>query len=49
VFEAGREGSVIVLGHAARPDTLAGLLSWRMEGRADEVELVPVTAALGGM
>lgn len=49
VFEAGRDGSVIVLGHAARPDTLAGLMAWRMEGRADQVDLVPVTAALGGL
>ena len=48
VFEATREGSVIVLGHADRPDTLPGILSWRMEGRASEVALVPVSAALDG-
>ncbi|NYS25775.1 divergent polysaccharide deacetylase family protein [Rhodobacteraceae bacterium 2376] len=48
VFEAGREGSVIVLGHAESPETLPGILSWRMEGRADEVTLVPVSAALDG-
>ncbi|MCC5983174.1 MAG: divergent polysaccharide deacetylase family protein [Rhodobacteraceae bacterium] len=49
VFEAGRDGSVIVLGHADRTDTLAGLMAWRMEGRADQVVLVPVSAALGGL
>ncbi len=49
VFEAGREGSVIVLGRAANLETMAGLLAWRMEGRADQVALVPVSAALGGL
>lgn len=45
-FEAGREGRVLVVGHATNPDTLAALLAWRIEGRAAGVALVPVSAAL---
>ncbi len=45
VFRAAQRGSVIVLG-GSREETLAGILEWRMEGRADAVELAPVSAVL---
>ena len=45
-FRAQQEGQVLVLGHAARADTLDGLIGWRMEGRAGQVAIVPVSALL---
>lgn len=45
VFRAAQRGSVIVMGGSAE-ETLAGILEWRMEGRADAVALAPVSAVL---
>lgn len=45
VFRAAQRGSVIVLGGSSE-ETLAGILEWRMEGRADAVALAPVSAVL---
>lgn len=45
-FRAQQEGRVIVLGHAGHPETIAGILGWRLEGRAGEVALAPVSALL---
>lgn len=44
-FRAAQEGSVIVLG-SARPDTIAAILQWTVEGRAASVALAPVSAVL---
>ena len=44
-FRAAQEGHVIVLGRS-RGDTVAGLVAWRMEGRAGSVALAPVSAIL---
>ncbi len=44
-FRAAQQGGVIVLGHA-RPDTLAALMEWRLHGRAQSVQLAPVSAVL---
>lgn len=44
-FRAGQQGTVIVMGHN-RPETIAALIGWAMEGRARGVALAPVTAAL---
>ncbi|WP_114965963.1 divergent polysaccharide deacetylase family protein [Alkalilacustris brevis] len=46
VFRAAQVSAVVVLGRAARADTIAGLLEWRMEGRADAVALAPLSAVL---
>jgi uncharacterized protein len=45
VFRAAQEDVVIVVG-SGREETVAGLLEWRMEGRADAVALAPVSAVL---
>lgn len=44
-FRAMQEGSVIVLG-STRPDTIAALLQWTVEGRAASVALAPISAVL---
>jgi polysaccharide deacetylase 2 family uncharacterized protein YibQ len=44
-FKAAQEGRVTVIGHA-RPETLAALAEWAVEGRAATVALAPVTAVL---
>lgn len=44
-FRAGQQGAVIVMGHN-RPETVAALIGWAMEGRARNIALAPVTAAL---
>lgn len=46
VFRAAQEGQVAVLGRARNEDTMAGLLQWRMEGRAEGVALAPASALL---
>jgi len=45
-FRAQQEGRVVVMGRAAHPETIDGLIGWRMEGRAGQVALVPVSAIL---
>lgn len=45
-FRAQQEGRVVVMGRAAHPDTIDGLIGWRMEGRAGQVAMVPVSAVL---
>ncbi|NPD15297.1 divergent polysaccharide deacetylase family protein [Xinfangfangia sp. D13-10-4-6] len=45
-FKAVQEGGVLVVGHAAHGDTVAALLEWAVEGRADSVALAPVSAML---
>lgn len=44
-FKAAQEGRVTVIG-STRPETVAALLEWAVEGRAATVALAPVTAAL---
>jgi polysaccharide deacetylase 2 family uncharacterized protein YibQ len=44
-FRAAQEGSVVVLG-STRPDTIAAILQWTVEGRAASVALAPVSAIL---
>ncbi len=46
-FKAVQEGSVVVMGHA-RPETLAALLEWAVEGRSANVALAPVSVAITG-
>ncbi|WP_190305688.1 divergent polysaccharide deacetylase family protein [Roseicitreum antarcticum] len=48
VFEAARDGRVVVMGRAAHAPTLEAIISWRMEGRASDVALAPVSATLRG-
>jgi len=45
-FRAQQEGRVVVVGRAANPETIDGLIGWRMEGRAGQVAIVPVSATL---
>lgn len=45
-FRAQQEGRVVVMGRAAHAETIAGLIGWRMEGRAGQVAIVPVSATL---
>jgi hypothetical protein len=45
-FRAQQVGRAAVLGRADHPDTLAALLAWRLEGRATQAALVPVSAVL---
>ncbi len=45
-FRAQQEGKVAVIGHAGHAPTLEALLAWRMEGRAGQVSLAPVSALL---
>lgn len=44
-FKAAQEGKVVVIG-STRPETVAALLEWTVEGRAASVALAPVTAVL---
>lgn len=44
-FRAAQEGAVVVAGRT-RPETVAALLAWAVEGRAATVALAPVTAVL---
>ncbi|MDP4033074.1 MAG: divergent polysaccharide deacetylase family protein, partial [Pseudorhodobacter sp.] len=44
-FKAAQEGRVIVIG-TLRPETVAGILEWAVEGRASTVALAPVSAML---
>ena len=44
-FKAAQDGRVLVLGRT-RPETIAALLEWAVEGRAATVALGPVTAAM---
>ncbi len=44
-FKAAQEGKVTVVGRA-RPDTVAAILEWTVEGRAATVALAPLTAVL---
>lgn len=44
-FRAAQEGSVVVLG-STRPDTVAALLQWTVEGRAASVAMAPISAIL---
>lgn len=44
-FKAAQEGRVLVLG-TTRPETVAALMEWTLEGRASAVALAPVTAVL---
>lgn len=44
-FKAAQEGRVIVIG-ALRPETVAGILEWAVEGRASTVTLAPLSAML---
>ena len=44
-FKAAQEGAVTVVGQA-RPETVAALLEWTVEGRASTVALAPVSAVL---
>ena len=46
VFEAQRQGSVIVLGRADHAETLEALALWRSEGRAGEVTYGPAAILL---
>lgn len=45
VFRAAQEGQVAVIG-ALRPEIVAGLLEWTVEGRASTVALAPLSALL---
>ena len=44
-FKAAQDGRVIVAGET-RPETVAALLEWALEGRASTVALAPLSAAL---
>ena len=44
-FTAAQEGRVMVLGDT-RPETIAALMEWTLEGRASLVTLAPVTAVM---
>ena len=44
-FKAAQEGRVMVLGDT-RPQTIAALMEWAVEGRASSVTLAPATAVL---
>ena len=44
-FKAAQDGQVVVFG-TARPETVAALLEWAVEGRAATVALAPLTAVL---
>lgn len=44
-FRAAQEGEVVVIG-STRPETVAALLEWTVEGRAASVALAPVSAVL---
>ncbi len=44
-FRAAQEGSVVVMG-TTKPDTIAAILQWNVEGRAASVALAPISAVL---
>lgn len=44
-FRAGQEAGVVMLGQA-KPDTIATLVEWGVQGRANSVALAPLSAAL---
>ncbi len=44
-FKAAQEGRVTVIGRA-RPETVAAILEWTVEGRAATVALAPLSAVL---
>ena len=44
-FKAAQEGQVAVIG-TARPETIAALMEWAVEGRAATVALAPITAVM---
>ncbi|MBN2630442.1 MAG: divergent polysaccharide deacetylase family protein [Rhodobacteraceae bacterium] len=44
-FKAAQEGRVVVLGNL-RPETIAGIMEWAVEGRASTVALAPITAVM---
>lgn len=44
-FKAAQEGRVAVIG-TARPETVAAVLEWTIEGRASSVTLAPATAVM---
>ena len=44
-FKAAQEGQVLVIGQT-RPETVAALLEWMVEGRGSSVQLAPVTAVM---
>ncbi|PLL13685.1 hypothetical protein C0V75_06190 [Tabrizicola sp. TH137] len=44
-FKAAQEGRVVVIGRA-RPETVAAILEWTVEGRGASVALAPVSAVL---
>lgn len=44
-FKAAQDGRVMVVGQT-RPETIAALLKWALEGRATSVALAPVSATL---
>lgn len=44
-FKAAQEGKVLVVG-TSRPETVAALIEWSVEGRASSVALAPLTAVL---
>ena len=44
-FKAAQDGQVAVMG-TTRPETVAALMEWSLEGRAAAVALAPVTAVM---
>lgn len=44
-FKAAQEGRVVVMG-TTRPETIAALMEWTLEGRAASVALAPITAVM---
>lgn len=44
-FKAAQEGRVVVMG-STKPETIAALLEWKVEGRASSVALAPASALL---
>ena len=47
-FRGAQEGSVVVLGHSSA-DTLQALVEWAAEGRAANMALCPISAAMSGI
>ncbi len=45
VFKAVQEGQVVVIGQT-RPETVAAILEWMVEGRASTVQMAPITAVM---
>jgi len=44
-FKAAQEGRVVVVG-TTRPETIAALIEWSIEGKGAAVALAPITAVL---